>query len=242
MCTLADESKRTKQKLTHKDILWVFCYNQINMTFLIELNKNKLITEAYNKSLNELEKFYGFKWTMNKPKILILKDRKTVNELFERQTPDWAVGWVHKGDVFILDYLEILKTNKKYNKNKYKTLIKHELSHCFYKVISKDEAGPKWLWEGFALYTANQYKKIENIDRLSTFLNFYDKHKTETESVYDESGTVIALLIEKFGKKKLFKLAKDLKTQNTRKKFDCKFKEIYGFRPNYNDFNKLLKK
>src|SRR3990167_8310475 len=44
------------------------------------------------------------------------------------------------------------------SKDYYHSLIKHELSHLFYKILSAGKQGPVWLSEGVAIYTSGQNK------------------------------------------------------------------------------------
>ena len=70
-------------------------------------------------------------------------------------------------------------------------------------------------------------------------MSFYDKGGAA--GVYEESGFVVELLVNKFGKTKLLKLIKTLHTTNSEKQFKKLFKDIYGFNLNYREINKLLK-
>lgn len=216
------------------------------MAFNIQISKDTELDICFAKAMNELETFYGFKWKGKKPKIFIFPDRNTASSLFERKVPDWSSGWVRDKDICLLDYSVIKKENKGYPKDKYTDGVKHELAHSFYLVMSKNTVGPKWLWEGVAVYLEKINKKETDVSKLKnyrfhTFLKFYNKHKIGDVSVYHESAYIVDILIKKFGRKKLLILIKKIKyIKNTKKAFDQCFKLIYGFKPNYKDFNRIL--
>jgi hypothetical protein len=125
----------------------------------------------------------------------------------------------------------------KYSPESYYRLIKHELSHCFSSMISDRNTRPDWLWEGLAVYTSGQNAEKKTPEKFSNFLEFYDK---SGGSVYAESGFAVQILVEKFGKQKLFRLIKKLKDVKSRRDFDSQFKTIYGFKPSYAEFNKHI--
>jgi len=78
--------------------------------------------------------------------------------------------------------------------------------------------------------------KMKKIIEFSNFLDFYDKGGS---GVYNESGFAVQLLVEKFGKQKLFELIKNLKSVKSADEFNASFKNIYGFEATYNGFNSL---
>jgi hypothetical protein len=67
-------------------------------------------------------------------------------------------------------------------------------------------------------------------------LKFHDKGGGD---VYGESGFVVMMLVDRYGKHKLLKLIKGTKDIRSRKEFGRLFKGIYGFSPTYAEFNRL---
>ncbi len=49
------------------------------MLYKIKQFKDKLIDDAYDNFMKELGKFYERKWECNKPHIIIVDDRKTID-------------------------------------------------------------------------------------------------------------------------------------------------------------------
>ena len=117
------------------------------MIFQIKQKKNKLIEEAYKKSMKELNEFYGINWVENRPKIFIVQNRKEVLAFLGKKYGEWALGWISGFNaLYILDHSYIKEERKGYSKKDYEMLIKHELSHLFFKIIIKEGYHPIWLW------------------------------------------------------------------------------------------------
>ena len=112
-------------------------------------------------------------------------------------------------------------------------MIKHELAHVFFKIVSQFKYQPIWLWEGVSLYLAGQNTTRKKPERLKGFLEHYDDH---APVVYHESGFAIEYIVKKHGKVKLMRLIKSLKDIKSKEKFKKKFKDIYGFLPEYKYF------
>jgi hypothetical protein len=208
------------------------------MTFSIQSIGDKKVIEDYEKAMNELDEFFEVNWTINKPRLFLVKDRQTINKLLGKKTEDWVVGFVNKGDVYMLDKDNYEKEScHKYSDEEYSRGIKHELTHSFFQVISGFKNKPDWLWEGIAIYLSKQYITKIKPKKFSEFLDHYEK---SGPGVYKESGFVVKLLVEKFGKEKILKLIKSLKDINSKKEFEDMFKEIYGFELNYDIINKYI--
>jgi len=210
------------------------------MIFKISKIEDSFLQGSYHQSMRELNEFYGLDWVYNCPKLVIVPDRETIDALYGRKSEDWQVGWVNKCDfAFVLnnDAMETNSCHKKHSSEKYTILIKHELSHAFFQHLSKGSGGPKWFWEGVAIYTSGQtsfYKKPEKFEK---FLDSTDESKP---GLYQESGFAIELLVRKYGKEKLLELVGSLPKDKDYDLFAKKFKEIYSFAPTYENFNNLL--
>jgi hypothetical protein len=209
------------------------------MIFTIQSRDEKFLEKIYNQATEELNDFFELNWEKNKPRIFLVKDRKSINKLMERKTQDWIVGWVNKMDVFVLDKDNYEKEScHKYSEKEYFNSIKHELAHVFTQVFSgifNKQIQPDWLWEGVAIYLSNQNKTKRRPLKLKEFLRYYS-HKNKNSSVYNESGFAVEFLVKNFGKQKLLNLIKSLKDIDSEEKFAKKFKEIYGFELNYKNF------
>ena len=203
-------------------------------------SKDVFLGKIYNRAMKELNEFYGINWIHHRPTLAMVKDRKTIDSIRGKKTEDWLVGWINMSTriVYILDRHNMEREScHKYTPKSYFRLIKHELSHCFSCIISDRNTRPDWLWEGLAIYTSGQTAEKKVPKKFETFLGFYDK---SGGGVYAESGFAVQILVEKFGKQKLFRLIKKLKSIRSRSDFDSQFKTIYGFKPSYSEFNKLL--
>jgi hypothetical protein len=209
------------------------------MIFQIKQKKNKFLEEVYNKSMQELNDFYGINWIENRPKIVIVNDRKTIDSLHSRKTEDWLVGWADFGStIYLLNSLNYkTESNHTFKKESYSMLIKHELSHLFFGILIKQNYAPVWLNEGVAIYLSGQNKFKKEIQEFKTFLNYYDKGSCE---VYNESGFFVQMLVEKYGKEKFLKFLISLQKIKNRKEFDSLFFKTYKFSLNYKEINKII--
>ncbi|MDO8470217.1 MAG: hypothetical protein Q7S84_04375 [bacterium] len=210
-------------------------YNQKIMLYKLSLVKSgdRFIERIFHESMKDLGKFYGITWTTNTPKIVFLKDRKSIDLLRAKKTEPWLVGWAddRMRIVFVLDKKELERySSHTYSKDYYHSLIKHELSHLFYKILSAGKQGPVWLSEGVAIYTSGQNKLKIKPSKFKNFLSFYNRGGS---GVYEESGFVVEILVKRFGKNKLLKLIKSLEDVSNEKQFNKLFQKIYKFQISY---------
>lgn len=207
------------------------------MIFKISQLNDDFLQKVYDESMNELNDFYELKWKYGRPKMVIVPDRDTINGLKDTkngQTEDWQGGWTDGAFAFMLDN-EAMGANSchpKHSPEKYRALLKHELSHVFFRHLAKTGSGPSWLWEGVAMYSSGQINFQKPVDKFENFLD------CEKKDVYRESGWAVELLVEKYGKEKLFELIKSISNCPTDEDIAKRFEEIYSFALNYENFNK----
>lgn len=211
------------------------------MIFKIQKVEDESLQADYDRAMKELDEFYGANWVYNRPQVIIVPDRQTINDVWDKKSEDWQIGWADGRFAFMLDNeaMEANSSHKKHSPEKYYSLIKHELSHIFFRHLSKSSNGPKWFWEGVAIYTSGQLVFQKSIEKFERFLDSTDK---TLPGLYEESGFAVELLVNKYGKEKLFELIKSLKDCSTNDNFVKKFEEIYSFAPNYEEFNNFLPK
>lgn len=199
------------------------------MIFQIEPMENNELEQVYERAMEELGEFYGFTWGRNRPQIIILNDRKAIDKIKGTKTEPWLVGFAMRGSIVYLLKKENFATESShvYSDEKYAALLKHELAHLFFQIASKNQKAPVWLNEGVSLYLADQLKWKKQPEKFESFLDFASNGG---KGVYSESGFVIKLLVEKFGKEKLIEL---IKSPN-------EFSKIFGFDLTFEKINELL--
>jgi len=201
------------------------------MIFNIQSRENPKIEKIYEHSMEELSEFFNINWKKNRPRIFLVKDRKTIDELMGYKTDDYLVGWLNNLDIYILDNENFEKeSSQKYSEEEYYKLIKHELVHAFTTVVADiydKPILPDWLWEGLALYLAGQNNPKQVPEKLENFLDFYEQDMENTD-VYKEAGFAVEHLVKEFGKEKLLDLIKSLKSVSSESGFSQKFENIYG--------------
>ena len=205
------------------------------MIFQIHHIKDDFLEKIYADSMKDLNDFYEINWVHHLPTITIVDNHETINALKGEKTENWVVGWTNGSQIYVLNKDNFEKeSNHKYNPNEYSALIKHELSHSFYNILSSYSHFPFWLGEGVAIYTSGQNNFKNKLEKFSEFLDFYDQGG---KGVYSESGFFIQALVEKFGKQKLLNIIKQVKNLKTREEFDKFFAKEYGFNLNYDEIN-----
>ena len=207
----------------------------------IKEKKDKKVETMYNKAMRELDKFFKLGWKRNKPVVIILNNRKQIDELWGCKTQSWLIAFAEENKIFLLDQKNYEKeSSHKYSDKEYFQLIKHELSHLFFRIVCKNETFKQFIWfnEGVAGFLSGQYKTRPKPEKFDKFINQYSLWNGKA---YQESAYAVKLLFDKFGKPKLLNLIKSLKNVKSQKDFNKNFKNIYGSEPTYNFFNKLLK-
>ncbi len=210
------------------------------MPLKIETFEDEFIDKICRESIDDLNKFYEINWVHHLPVPIVVKDRRSIDILKGEMTESWLVGWAHGNKIYILDRSNFDKeSSHKYSSDTYYSLLKHEISHAFFSILSKGNTKPVWFCEGVAIYTSGQNKEKRPIDSFKEFLDFYEEGG---ERVYSESSYAVHLLVEEYGKQKLLDLIKGLKSVNSQEDFNALFVNTYGIEPTYEEFNKLLGK
>ncbi|HPA25902.1 MAG TPA: hypothetical protein PLK76_04050 [bacterium] len=207
------------------------------MVFEINKINHSKLDQVYKKSMNELDSFFELDWKHNRPNLVLIPDRETINNLKGSETEEWLVGWVNGNMVYILsDKNYETESNHKYSDEEYFALLKHELAHCFSNIYSDFCKKPIWLLEGISIFLSGQIKLKTKPIKFSKFLEFYENGGKE---VYSEAGFVVEFLVKKYGKEKLLQLLKKAKEYNSKKDFAGLFKSIYDFELAYENFKIL---
>jgi leucyl-tRNA synthetase len=226
---------------------WIGKSHGTEIDFEVETFQNKISKmseqDFFKKCIDELNEFFGINWKKNLPELVIMKDEKEANKLFKEQfgvEREWPIGWIHGAEKVCVLNKNLCKPIN--SDGEYLELIKHELIHSFTFVYCNmkgfsSQKLPKWLWEGIAIYLSGQ--KLGNIERLQNFLESYDSHE---KRLYEESGIVIGILLENFGKDKLFRLIEGCADVENKKEFYGLFEKVYEFKIDYEKINELWDK
>jgi len=205
----------------------------------LESKINDKLQGIYNVALKELNEFFGIHWVRNLPRLIVVSDRRTIDDMFGRKTDRWVVGWVENNNIYVLDKdkFPAESDHVRYSDEQYAMLIKHEMSHAFSLIVAKGEIRPKWLWEGVAVYTSGQNTSYS---RPTVFKSFLDCFDNDGKGVYSEAGFATQLLHDTYGKQKILDMLKMSSKLKTKDEFDSAFKSVFGFNPRYEEFNILL--
>lgn len=204
-----------------------------NNIFSLKYIQSTELSELYDKAFKELNDLFKLNWVRNLPKLLLVEDRNTVNNWQNRDNTNMS-GWTFGSHQFyVLDKETYIKEQgDRYKEGNYFKLIKHEMAHCFYQIITKSTYYPTWLWEGVAIYASGQNSQ-KFPTQFSRFLNSQEFHE---DGVYQESGYAIELLVKYKDFDTLLNLLKRIHNE----KLEDVFAEIYQAKLEYQFFNKLL--
>ncbi|MBS3087722.1 hypothetical protein J4226_03950 [Candidatus Pacearchaeota archaeon] len=207
--------------------------------FKIEKIKNEKFDEFYERAMKELDEFFERDWIMNRTKIVFVPDRKTYNSIRDKETDGWEIAFACNDSIYLLDPEAYEKDadGHIYSDERFFMLIKHELTHSFWNLFHYSHT-PVWLSEGLALYLAGQYKTRTCPEKFVNFLDFYGEYG---KFVYNESGFVVKILVEEFGKENVLELLKGLGSIKSEDQFYDLFERVYGFRISYDEMNKLMR-
>lgn len=208
--------------------------------FRLKDESNRQMEKEVEEITGELKEFFGINWVENLPKIILLDSRELIDKVRGRKTEKWEVGWSEYRTVYLLDQdkFETESNHGKKSDEEYRALIKHELAHSFYAIKSGRNNNPRWLNEGVCIYISGQLKFKSNISTFKNFLDFYNKEGAE---IYTESGWVVYLLVEKFGKDRLMQLLDEIKAKSPDEEgFKEIFSQVYGMELSYENLNHLL--
>jgi hypothetical protein len=210
----------------------------VNSIFKVTPVDNPTIEQYKATAMRELNDFFPNKtWAHNTPKVFIADDRKTIDSLCEEETKPWVVGlsW-DRSAVFILNPENISKeSNQDGTKYNIQKLIKHELCHSFF-ALNFGRSSFSWISEGVALYVADQLTDYR------TPMAFKDFLEDKPKNVYAEAGFAIKLLVDNFGKEKVFEFLKKQNGIESREDLGALFEKVFENKLGYDYFNKLLNK
>ncbi len=214
------------------------------MVYKLQDEKKGLISESYDDGMLKLNEFFEKDWKMNTPRLFVVKDRKMINGLMGWDTPGWLVAWGGKPKdetayAYILDKDNYEKESiKEYSEDKYRSMILHELTHCFIDSMTETYRKPAWLNEGISEYLADQLQWKKKIpDRFVEFLESFDEAQ---KGAYLEGGFVVKMLVEKYGKEKLLDLLGRIKDERPDENgFTKLFGDMYGIELSYDGINDL---
>lgn len=210
----------------------------MNSVFKVIASPNDKIEEYKNKAMEELNDFFygetGNKWEQSTPKVLVVYDRDTINLLRQGKTEDWLVGWSWGRDAIIILNPNSFATESlhHYADEEFYKLVKHELTHAFFVRTFGGRSSFLWVEEGVPLCVSNQLETGLAFKHLKGFLDNND--------IYSESGTAIKLLLDNFGKEKLFEFLKRQNQTNKQDRLVTIFKKVYNSELNYDFFNSLV--
>lgn len=207
------------------------------MVFEIRQIKRPELDEMYERAMGELDDFFKLNWKYNRPQVILVPDRRTMDSLRGKKTEDWNRGFTSNRSVYMLEPEAVEKySSHEYSPEDYFAFMKHEIAHCFSHVISEFARIPLWLDEGISVFLSGQNAHHKKPEKFSKFLEFYAKGG---QDVYLESGFAVKFLVKEHGQDKLIGLLKRVRETDSEKAFSKLFRDVYGFNLEYDNFKVL---
>lgn len=198
-------------------------------------NQDKKITKFLKSAQGELGKFFGIELKL--PTVFFLNSREQIDQIWQKKTEDWLVGWTANNNIFILDPKVYTKESDHKDIKSFWGVLKHEYAHIAMMNVCWHNKLPKWLSEGLACYLAGQIKKQPD---KKTALRVFDYFQKSDRWIYGIGFFWVNLLIKKFGKRKMLELLKSINYLTTKGQFAQKFYQIYKIHFSKEDLLKLI--
>lgn len=124
-------------------------------------------------------------------KIETINTREEMDNLSGYKTPDWLVGKVKEGKIYIFSK-EVYERVSSHKLDDYEKVLKHEIVHLFiHKSFGK---GPAWFDEGVASILAEQIRNLPSSIPNPTSLISYEQFRNEEDSYAKSVKLVLNLL------------------------------------------------
>lgn len=198
----------------------------MNPIFNIEnINVNDQINIDYQKNIHDITKLFNEKWKKPLLPIIILINSKTqYEEILQSKHENWIAGNVNGSTIYMLHPDKIEKETEGFHKKEeFNQILKHEMMHVYTTFYSNFCFKPSWLFEGIAVYFADQIKTEISINK-KFILNTYDHFEGD---FYTESGIFVKYLINIYGFHRIKDLIKLSYKCNNVVEFQQLFYDIY---------------
>ncbi len=207
-----------------------------NFFTIQDIKDSEKFERFLKKTQKELSGFFGI--DIGFPSVFFIQSRKQYDDIQKKKSQNWMVGWANSNYIFILNPKIYTKESDHKDEKSFWKVLKHEYCHMAFSQLCKYNK-PAWLNEGLACYFADQVK--ENLTKEDA-LKVFEYYAKADSKIYGIGYFWVKLLIEKFGKEKLFKLLKEFHSGLTEEYFAKLFKDVYNVSFSKTGLSQLLKK
>lgn len=212
------------------------------MAFLTKYIEHPLIDQAIADALPRYNAFFEREARPLDFKVYLVKDRTTFTKLSAKESAEnWQKARAQGTSIFLITPEALEEATQgfhHYNEKSYYKTVQHELAHCYWWIIHRNNPyfQVNWLNEGLATYLSWQNEDREQPQKFSCFLEFWD---TWGKEGYLESGFAVQKLIAYKGNKVFLKLIESLAQCREKSDFLTIFEKLYGFPLNYETLSRL---
>lgn len=185
------------------------------------------LIEAYNSN----KEFSGIE--IPRFNVRFVYSREEFEKLWGSETEDYVSAFARDDDIVIFAY-GVFDKETRWEKDKFKGTLIHEVNHLFYQELRDDSYDPLWLSEGLATFMQHGKKKFNYKDKLkitkeALMVDFEDMDMNS----YQIFTMFTEYLISEFGVDKILRLIEGLKNGG---KLNDIFQKIY-----MRSFDELIK-
>jgi len=211
-----------------QDTAWLaLLYMVIIAGYDKEVDSLKSLSSKVNNCYKRCVVFFGREADV---KIFFCYSRHDFDTFAKKKTPNWMVGISGHKEILIFSPSVFEKVSS-HPMSDFVPVLTHEIAHVFVNQIYEFKY-PVWLSEGICGYIAGQdrTRKVskESIKRLALI---HDAKGWGKAYNYSQAFLFTSYLIETFGKRKLFRLLKELGKRDSFSVFSRRFKRVYGLSP-----------
>jgi len=196
---------------------------------------NKKICILLNNAKKKFDEFFGI--NLDIPEVKIIETRSELNTIWGKKTENWFVAGFKNDIIYLLNPLSYKKESS-HKQKEFFNILKHELVHFYYFNITQMHY-PRWINEGLASYLSGKTIDFSKLNH-KNLLNVKEYFRNSEKGVYNIGYFWVFFLIENYGKTKLISLINELDKKDNEKKFEIKFKKIYGFGLSQTELNNEL--
>ena len=183
--------------------------------------------EVIERAVKKTEKFFGKKVDFE---VVLLETREEIDLIYSKyfgkdfKTEDWVVGGIFDDKTVYIFREDVYGKVSCHPQESFFPTLVHEITHIFTSKLFKFHL-PMWLYEGLSYFVAGQDKEVD-LKEKEDLMKAHTEIEWRLTNPYLTSGKFVRYLFDKYGKKKLFKLFKELDEDETKSSFEEKFQKI----------------
>ncbi|MFH1236010.1 MAG: hypothetical protein V1685_03675 [Parcubacteria group bacterium] len=180
------------------------------------------VAATLKRNKRRYDRFFHLK--LAEPQVILPVSRKQINQILQRKTEPWCVGWIGDGSIYLLSPEKYLTESSHTRKSRYWKVLAHEHAHLYIRALGKGNI-PRWMNEGLASWLAGQRHRTPTWEEAMTVIGPWPEF---SHSVYLVGYYWVDRLIQKYGQQKLISIIREMGKHKSSSAFPRVFKSVYG--------------